>query len=329
MNNSTTSNAIVLREPGAPENLVWETVSVPAPASGELRIRHTAIGVNFHDTYVRSGFYKTLPLPGTPGLEAAAVVEDVGAGVTEFKSGDRIVYIDKSYGAYAERRVLPAALALHLPDAISDGTAAALTLKGMTVAMLVHHVHKLKAGQTALVHAAAGGVGQPLTRWAKHIGATVIATAGSAAKAATARACGADHVILYREESFVDKVRAITGGKGVDVAYDAVGKDTFAGSIDCLGVLGHLVTYGQASGPVDPFNVSLLAAKSNSISRPMLFHYIGDRASLESVMAETTKVIAAGIVTADIGLRLPLRDAAAAHRALERRETTGAIVLLP
>lgn len=323
------SRAIVLRTLGGPEQLLWEEIAVPALEPGQLRIRHTAIGVNFHDTYVRSGLYKALPLPGTPGLEAAAIIEDVGPGVVGFKPGDRIVYIDKSYGAYAERRVLPVALALHLPDAISDDAAAALTLKGMTVSMLVHQVHKLTPGQTVLVHAAAGGVGQPLTRWAKHIGATVIATVGTAAKAATARACGADHVILYRDESFVDKVHAITGGKGVDVVYDAVGKDTFSGSIACLGVLGHLVNYGQASGPVEPMNVSLLAAKSNSISRPMLFHYIRDRASLESVMAETVSVIAAGVIKPDIGLRLPLKDAAEAHRALERRETSGAIVLMP
>ncbi len=323
------THAIVLRAPGGPKNLLWEEVAVPAPGPGELRIRHTAIGVNFHDTYVRSGLYKTLPLPGTPGLEAAAVVEDIGPGVTGFKPGDRIVYIDKSYGAYAEQRVLPAALALHLPNAISDEAAAALALKGMTVCMLVHHVHKVASGQTVLVHAAAGGVGQPLTRWAKHLGATVIATVGSTAKAEIARACGADHVILYRDESFVDKVRAITGGKGVDVAYDSVGKDTFGGSIECLSVLGHLVNFGQASGPVAPMNVSVLAAKSNSISRPMLFHYIRDRSSLESIMAETVKVIAAGVIKTEVGLRLPLKDAGEAHRALERRETSGALVLLP
>src|SRR5579859_8088610 len=223
------TQAIMLRETGGPERLLWETVTVGEPGPDELLIRHTAIGVNFHDTYVRSGSYKTLKLPGIPGLEAAAVVEKVGSKVTGFSPGDRISYIDPAYGAYSERRLLAARLALHLPDSVSDEVAASLTIKGFTACMLLRHVHVVRPGETLLIHAAAGGVGQPLVRWAKHLGATIIATVGSETKAAIARECGADHVILYREESFVERVAEITQGKGVDVAYDSVGADTFSG----------------------------------------------------------------------------------------------------
>ena len=323
------THAVILREPGGPEQLLWEKVDVPAPDPGQLRVRHTAIGVNFHDTYVRSGLYKTLPLPGTPGLEAAAVVEDIGPGVTGFSVGDRIAYIDKQYGAYSEARVLSAALALRLPDFLSDETAAALTLKAMTVCMLVRYVHNVSAGKTIVVHAAAGGVGQPLVRWAKHLGATVIATVGSAEKAEIARACGADHVVLYREENFPARVRDITAGRGADVLYDAVGKDTFMGSLECLAPLGHLVNYGQASGPVDPINVQIFAAKSNSFTRPMLFHYIQTRIALEETMTAVLDVVGAGVIKPEIGLRTALKDAGSAHSALEARATTGSIILIP
>ena len=323
------THAIILREPGGPERLLWEKVDVPAPGPGQLRVRHTAIGVNFHDTYVRSGLYKTLPLPGTPGLEAAAVVEDVGPGVTGFSIGDRITYIDKSYGAYSQARVLPAALALRIPPSFGDEAAAALTLKAMTVCMLVRYVHNICAGKTVVVHAAAGGVGQPLVRWAKHLGATVIATVGSAEKAEIARSCGADHVILYRQEKFPARVREMTAGRGADVVYDAVGKDTFMGSLECLAPLGHLVNYGQASGPVDPINVQIFAAKSNTFTRPMLFHYIQSRAALQETMAAVLDVVGAGVIKPEIGLRVDLKDAGAAHRALEARATTGSIVLIP
>ncbi len=323
------SHAIVLRERGGPEKLRYEPVEVPDPGAGELKIRHTAIGVNFHDTYVRSGLYDTLKLPGLPGLEAAAVVEKVGPGVTGFAVGDRIAYIDAAYGAYSERRVLAASLALLLPDSITDEAAASLTIKGFTACMLLRKVHHVHAGETLLIHAAAGGVGQPLVRWAKHLGATVIATVGSEEKAATARQCGADHVILYRRENFVDRVGQITGGRGVDVAYDSVGADTFSGSLDSLGYLGTLVNFGQSSGPVPPFGVSRLAAKSNAIVRPMLFHYIRDRAALEAVAKESFEAMAKGVIRPEIGLRLPLSRAAEAHTRLESRSTMGQIVLLP
>lgn len=321
--------AIVLRDTGGPEKLRYERVDVPDPGAGEVQIRHTAIGVNFHDTYVRSGLYDTLKLPGIPGLEAAAVVEKVGPGVRGFSVGDRIAYIDSTYGAYSERRLLPASLALRLPDSISDEAAASLTIKGFTACMLLRKVHAVRAGETLLIHAAAGGVGQPLVRWAKHLGATVIATVGSEEKAEVARQCGADHVILYRSENFVDRVAQITGGKGVEVVYDSVGADTFAGSLNCLDYLGTLVNFGQSSGPVPPFAVSRLAAKSNTIMRPMLFHYIRDRAALEAVANESFDAMAKGIIRPQVGLRLPLSRAAEAHERLESRATSGQIVLVP
>ena len=321
--------AIVLRETGGPEKLQYESVAVGEPGPDELLLRHTAIGVNFHDTYVRTGLYRTLKLPGIPGLEAAAVVEKVGASVTNFAPGDRVSYIDESYGAYSQRRLLPARLAIRLPDSITDEVAASLTIKGFTACMLLRRVHAVRAGETLLIQAAAGGVGQPLVRWAKHLGATVIATVGSEKKAAIARECGADHVILYRQENFVERVAQITQGRGVDVAYDSVGADTFSGSLDCLGFLGTLVNFGQSSGPVPPFTISRLAARSNGVIRPMLFHYIRDRPSLEAMAKETFDAVAQGIVRAQIGLRVPLARAHEAHVALESRATTGSVILLP
>jgi NADPH2:quinone reductase len=323
------SYAIVLRETGGPDRLRFEAVEVEGPGPGELLIRHTLIGVNFHDSYVRSGLYDTLKLPGIPGLEGAAVVEQVGPGVSGFAIGDRIAYIDSAYGAYSQRRLLPAALALRLPNDVTDEAAASLTIKGFTACMLLRKVHAVRPGETLLIHAAAGGVGQPLVRWAKHLGATVIATVGSEAKAATARACGADHVILYREERFMERVAQITTGQGVDVAYDSVGADTFDGSLESLGYRGTLVNFGQSSGPVPPFAVSRLAAKSNSLVRPVLFHYIRDRAALESVAQESYEAIAKGVIRSEIGLRLPLSQAAEAHRQMESRTTAGQIVLVP
>jgi NADPH:quinone reductase len=323
------SYAIVLRETGGPEKLRYEPVDVADPGPGELQVRHTAIGVNFHDTYVRSGLYDTLKLPGIPGLEAAAVVEKVGPGVRGFAAGDRVTYIDESYGAYSESRLLRASLALHLPDGINDEVAASLTIRSLTACMLLRKVHAVRAGETLLIHAAAGGVGQPLVRWAKHLGATVIATVGSEEKAAIARECGADHVILYRRENFVDRVAQVTGGKGVEVAYDSVGKDTFSGSLDCLDYLGTLVNFGQSSGPVAPFAVSRLSAKSNAIVRPMLFHYIRGRAALEAMFTEAVEALEKGIIRPQVGLRLPLARAAEAHVRLESRASTGQIVLVP
>jgi NADPH2:quinone reductase len=321
------TQAIVLRETGGPEKLLWEPVEVGEPGPGELRIRHTVIGVNFHDTYVRTGLYKTLPLPGIPGVEAAGVVELVGPGVTAFVPGDRVCYVDQSYGAYSEARVLPAALALRLPDAISDEAAASLAVKGLTACMLLRHTRRVLPGETLLIHAAAGGVGQLLVHWAKHLGARVIATVGSPEKAAIVRGCGADDVILYRNENFVERVAALTHGRGVDVVYDSVGADTFSGSLDCLGYFGTLVNFGQSSGSVPPFSVSRLAARSNTVVRPIVFHYIRERAARDAMVEETFRMVQAAVLRPRIGLRLPLSRAAEAHAALESRTTTGAVVL--
>jgi NADPH:quinone reductase len=323
------TRAILLRETGGPERLCWEEVEVGEPGPGELRIRHTAIGVNFHDTYVRSGLYRTLALPGIPGVEAAGIVERVGHGVAGFVPGDRVCYADESYGGYTEARLLRAELAIRLPESISDEVAASLTVKGLTACMLLQRVRRTHAGDTLLVHAAAGGVGQLLVRWARYLGATVIATVGSPEKAQIARECGADHVILYRQESFVERVTQLTGGRGVDAVYDAVGADTFLGSLDCLGYFGTLVNFGQSSGPVAPFPVSRLSARSNSVVRPMVFHYIRKHAELEAMANETFARVTAGVIKQQIGLRLPLARAGDAHRALEARSTTGAVVLLP
>jgi NADPH:quinone reductase len=321
------TRAIVLREHGGPEKLRWETVEVGEPGPGELRIRHTAVGVNFHDTYVRTGLYKTLSLPGIPGIEAAGVVERVGSDVTAFVPGDRVCYVGPSYGAYSEVRLLPAALALRLPDAISDETAASLAVKGLTACMLLRHTRRVLPGETLLIHAAAGGVGQSLLHWAKHLGAKVIATVGSAEKAAIARGCGADQVILYRTENFVERVASFTHGRGVDVVYDSVGADTFSASLDCLGYFATLVNFGQSSGPVPPFPVSRLSARSNAVVRPILFHYLRERSARDAMAEETFKMVQAGVLTPRIGLRVPLSRAAEAHAALESRGTTGAIVL--
>ena len=323
------TRAIVLHETGGPEKLRWETVEVGEPGADELRIRHTAIGVNFHDTYVRSGSYRTLKLPGIPGVEAAGVVERVGPGVSGFAPGNRVCYIDEKYGGYAEARLLPARLALRIPDGLSDEAAAALTVKGLTACMLLRRVHAVHPGERLLVHAAGGAVGQLLVRWAKHLGATVFATVGSAEKARVARECGADEVILYRQEDFVARVAELTGGEGVDVAYDGVGADTFLGSLDCLGFLGTLVNFGQSSGPVAPFPVARLAVRSNTLVRPMLFHYMRERAELEALAREAFGAMQAGVIRATIGLRLPLARAGEAHTALESRATSGAIVLVP
>lgn len=323
------THAIVLREHGGPEKLSWEVVEVGDPGPGELVVRHTAIGVNFHDTYVRSGLYKTLKLPGIPGLEAAGVVEKVGRGVSGFAPGDRITYIDSSYGAYAETRILPARLAIHLPASVTDDVAASLTIKGFTACMLVQTVHRVRAGQTVLIHAAAGGVGQPLVRWAKHLGATVIATVGSDEKIRIASDCGADHVIHYGREDFVERVAQITKNRGVDVAYDSVGGSTFLGSLQSLGYFGLLVNFGQSSGPVAPFSPALLAARSNAVVRPMLFHYIQDRASLEAMAAEVFAAIGAGVIREPPLVALPLSQAGEAHILIESRKTAGALVLRP
>jgi len=321
------TQAIVIRAHGGPEVLELEAMPLAAPGPGEALVRHTAIGVNFHDCYVRSGLYRTLPLPGVPGLEAAGVVEATGPDVEGFAPGDRVAYFTKSYGSYAAARTIPAERLIHVPDGIDDATAAVAMIRGLTAQVLVQRVHRVEHGQTVLVHAAAGGVGLLLCQWATALGARVIGTVGSAAKADRARAAGCAETILYREEDFVAHVQDITDGAGVDVAYDAVGRDTFQGSLACLADLGHLVNFGQASGPVPPFEVSALSKGSFSVTRPMLFHYVADRPSLEAAATSLFRAMADGVVRIDAPTTFPLAEAATAHRAMEARETTGAVVL--
>jgi NADPH2:quinone reductase len=313
------SEAIVLRQQGGPETLVLEPVEVEEPRPGQLLIRQSAAAVNFHDIYVRSGAYQTLPLPGIPGLEAVGRIEAVGEGVTDFAPGDRVAYISRNYGGYARLRVLDAVLAVPVPVGIDDGVATAWFLKGLTAQALVDDVEPVQAGSVVLAQAAGGGVGQLVARMAKLRGATVIGTAGSPEKVAIARAAGCDHVIAYRHDDVAAAVREITGGRGVAVAFDAVGKDTFEGSLAALGVKGHLVHYGQASGAIPPFDLSRLGAKSAKVSRPFLWPYIQPREKLLSAAASLFGAIAAGQLPLTLGGRYPLAEAAAAHAALESR----------
>ena len=323
------ADAIFLDTPGGPEALACRTTSVAAPGPGEVLIRQTAIGVNFHDIYVRSGLYRTLALPGIPGIEAAGIVEAVGEGVTSLKPGDRVGYVTDQYGAYTTRRTLPAALALPLPTTLEDIPAASCLLKGMTAAVLISRAYRVKPGDTILVHAAAGGVGQLLCRWAKHLGARVIATVGSRDKALTATTAGADHVIFYREEDFVAQTLALTGGNGVSAVYDAVGRDTFAGSLDCLDYLGTLVNYGQASGPIEPISPSALATRSLTLVRPMLFHYLRRPGELAETAGDLFNALSTGFIAPPPPTIFPLSAAGEAHRYLESRAATGSVVLLP
>jgi NADPH2:quinone reductase len=266
--------AIVMHAPGGPDVLNFEEVSVPQPQSHEVVVRHTAIGVNFHDAYVRSGAYKTLELPGVPGIEAAGVIEAVGAEVTDFRPGDRVAYVTKSYGAYAEKRVIGQDSLVLLPPNVSDEVVAAILLKGLTARVLIEQVYRVQKGDWVLVHAAAGGVGLLLCQWARHLGARVIGTVSTQRKAEAASKAGCESVIISREEDFVARVLDITAGEGVQVAYDSVGKDTFFGSLQCLAPCGHLANFGQASGAVAPFEVSQLFPKSNSLSRPNVMEHL-------------------------------------------------------
>lgn len=323
------TRVIRMSEPGGPDVLQLAEVDLPAPGPGELRLRQLAIGVNYHDVYVRSGLYQTLALPGVPGIEAVGVVEQVGAGVTHIASGDRIGYITGQYGCYAEARNLDAALTVRIPEALTDVQAAASLMKAFTVEMLLHRVRQVRRGDTILVHAAAGGVGQLLSSWARDLGATVIGTVGSEEKATIARAMGAKHVILYRQEDVAASVAQITGGEGVSAVYDAVGVDTFEGSIASLGFEGHLVAYGQASGPAPPIAMSLLASRSLTVSRPIVFHYLRRRERLESMGERVFDAFGRGAIKPIDPIVLPLDQAGEAHRILEARQSPGGIVLVP
>lgn len=312
---------------GGPEVLQAVDLPAPAPGPGQVLVRHQAIGLNFIDTYHRSGLYP-MKMPAVLGLEAAGVVEALGEGVTRFAVGDRVAY-NGTLGAYAQAAVVPADRAVKVPDAVSLQTAAAVLLKGMTAEFLVRRCHPVEPGQTVLVHAAAGGVGSILVQWAKALGATVIATVGSQAKAILARDHGADHVILYGEEDVAAQVLEITGGQGVAVVYDGVGKDTFEASLKSLARRGTLVTFGNASGPVPPFAPLELGSKSLFLTRPRLFDYIVTTQELDESAAALFAVLESGAVKIEVGQTFPLAEARTAHEALEGRRTTGATVLIP
>lgn len=322
-------HAIRIHQTGGPEVLCWEAVDLPAPAPGEATVRHHAVGLNYIDTYHRTGLYP-LPLPSGIGLEGAGVVEAVGEGVTEVKVGDRVAYAGGPIGAYAEVRNIPAHRLLILPDSIGFDTGAAMMLQGLTAAYLLRKTYRVQPGDAVLIHAAAGGVGLIACQWAKALGATVIGTVGSPAKAELARAHGCDHVINYATENFTQRVRDITHGEGVAVVYDGVGKDTFTGSLDSLRPMGMMVSYGNASGSVPPVDLILLSQKGSLfITRPTLMTYTAKRADLLELGRELFDRVASGQLRIEVNQRYALRDAAQAHRDLEARKTTGSTILLP
>lgn len=323
-------HAIMVEQHGGPEVLRWKEVPMPAPGAGMVRIRHTAIGVNFVDAYNRSGLYKPASgLPYIPGAEAAGVVDAVGADVTDLKLGDRVVY-QGGTGAYAQHGLMAANRLIRIPDGIDERTAAAAFLKGVTVEYLLLRTFKVQKGHTILFHAAAGGVGMIACQWAKALGATVIGTVGSDEKAKLAKQAGCDHVINYRTENFVERVKAVTNGGLCEVVYDSVGKDTFPGSLDCLKPLGMWVSFGQSSGVPPPFQMSLLQQKGSLFAtRPTTAHYFAKRADLEVAAANLFAVLKSGAVRITIGQEFALKDAAEAHRAMEGRQTTGATILIP
>jgi NADPH2:quinone reductase len=319
-------HAILVRQPGGPEQLAWEEVEVGDPGPGQVRLRQTAIGLNFIDVYHRSGQYPQ-PSPFIPGVEGAGVVESIGPEVEDLKEGDRVAYAGP-IGGYAEVRLIAADRLVKLPDDISDEQAAAVLLQGMTVDMLIRSVWPLHAGDTILIHAAAGGVGLIMCQWAAALGATVIGTVSSEEKAELALAHGCHHPIIYSQQDFVAEVDRLTGGKKLPVIYDSIGRETFLRSLDCLQKRGLMVSFGQASGPVEPFSPRLLAQKGSLyLTRPTLFDYIATREELERSAASLFDAVRSGKVKVDIGQRFPLSQAAEAHRALEARETVGSTIL--
>ncbi|MBS3649484.1 zinc-binding dehydrogenase [Pseudaminobacter sp. 19-2017] len=322
------TRAIVVARHGGPEVMEFREIGLPEPGYGELRIRHTIIGVNFIDVYCRTGYFDLLTPPGVPGMEAAGVIEAIGPGVSGFRVGERVGYACPPVGAYSERRNMSPELLVRLPDDISDETAAGALLKGVAASFLLHDVHAVRPGSTVLVHAAAGGIGQILVQWARHLGATVIATVSSDDKARLAERLGAHHVVVYSREIFADAVMEITGGRGADVVYDAVGSDTFAGSLAALGVRGHLVSFGQASGPVGNWDIGRFSSKSITVSRPNYGHYTDTPDKLALQMNRFFTALRQGVVRIDAPRRYPLAQAADAHRDLESRRSTGSLVLV-
>jgi NADPH2:quinone reductase len=320
------AHAIRFAKNGGPEVLEWQEVEVGKPGDGQVRLRHTAVGLNFIDTYQRSGLY-AMPLPSGLGSEAAGVIEEVGPGVADLKPGDRVAYAGGPLGAYSEIRVMPADRLVKLPDGITDQQGAAMMLKGMTAWYLIRRTHQVKQGETILIHAAAGGVGLIVCQWAKHLGATVIGTVGDDEKAALAKANGCDHPINYRREDFVARVAEFTGGKKLPVVYDSVGKDTFYKSLDCLAPLGLMASFGQSSGAIGPVDIGILAAKGSLfLTRPTLNTYTASRQDLLTAANDLFDVVKKGVVKLAINQTYPLRDAASAHRDLQDRKTTGSTV---
>jgi NADPH2:quinone reductase len=319
--------AVRIHAPGDSGALVWETVEVGPPGPGEVRLKQRAIGVNYIDVYHRSGLYKLSTLPAVIGMEGAGEVVAVGAGVTDLKAGDRVAY-QGVLGGYAEERLIAADRLVKVPDAISYETAAAMTLRGMTVRALLREVYRIGPETVMLFHAAAGGVGLIACQWAKALGATLIGTAGSDDKGKLALEHGATHVINYRRENFVERVREITGGKGVDIVYDSIGKDTFQGSLDCLKPRGMMVSFGNASGPVPPFELTQLRG-SLYVTRPSVMAYTSTRQELTENAADLFDMVSRGLIKINVNHTYALKDAAQAHRDLEGRTTTGSIVLVP
>lgn len=323
------SKAIRMTRTGGPEVMEYVDVDVGAPGPGEATVRHEAIGVNFIDVYFRTGLYPQ-SLPAGLGMEGAGVVEAVGEGVTEVKPGDRVVYAGRPNGAYAQVRNMPSAQLVVLPEKIDFETGAAMMLQGLTVQYLLHRTVALKAGDTVLFHAAAGGVGLIACQWAKVLGVNLIGTVGSEEKAALAIENGAAHVINYNKENFTERVREITGGKGVSVVYDSIGKDTFFGSLDCLSPLGTMVSFGNASGPVPPFSLNELQSRGSLyVTRPTLMSYAAKREDLEAMAKSLFGVVSSGEVKIAVKQRYNLADVAQAHIDLESRKTTGSSILLP
>lgn len=322
-------NAIQIHEYGGPEVMKWEAVDVGDPGPGQARIRHTAVGLNYIDVYLRTGLYPQESFPFTPGMEGAGEVLAVGDGVTDLAVGDRVAYAGPP-GGYSEERLIAADRLVKLPDGIDDKTGAAMMLQGMTVRYLIRQTYEVKPDSTILFHAAAGGVGLIACQWASHIGATVIGTVGSEEKAELARANGCTHTINYRDEDFVERVKEITGGEGVDVVYDSIGKDTFPGSLDCLKPFGVWASFGQASGPLPDINLAILAQKGSLFAtRPTLFTYVAKRDDLVANANDLFAQVTGGQVKIAVNQTYALSDAANAHRDLEGRKTTGSTVLLP
>ncbi|MCW5297867.1 quinone oxidoreductase [Herbaspirillum lusitanum] len=323
------TKAIRMFKTGGPEVMEYVDVEVGDPGPGEVRIRHAAVGLNFIDVYFRIGLYPQ-PLPSGLGQEGAGTIEAVGAGVADFKVGDRVAYAGRPNGAYAEARVMPADILVKLPDSISFDTAAAMMLQGMTVQYLLRQTYPLKGGETILLHAAAGGIGLIASQWARALGVTVIGTVSTDEKAALAKAAGCTHVINYKTENFVERVKELTNGKGVPVVYDSIGKDTFIGSLDCLSPRGMMVSFGNASGPVSPFGVSELASRGSLfLTRPSLGNYVATREALNATAGDLFAMVEAKKVNIDINQRYALKDVGQAHADLEARKTTGSTILIP